>query len=345
VFHPYWDLLQARQQMEVEKEQPVTAQAEIDPDMQQASLEVMWKHEGPEAEDALAEVEAFCVASPSSELCEAGTEDVPDCTGEPPAASSSARCWASCPLLRPAIADPRQSRYSVGYRWDDSVFGDEVLSASVGDTFSIYRSGDPCECGNVLELALSAAARGLWDLRGSSTQLVTHEYQVDVPLALHHGAWTTRARYSYLTAHVGDEYIWNNPPQPRSNLNHHQADLYLFYDVSESLRYYLGGAYIFTGSSTSDLQPFLLEAGGEAIMYTDCGDSCSFVPFVAFHIRCAEDNDWDLDGHYMAGFQSLAECRGRCLRAYVEYHHGFAHEALYPKRRSSYIGVGVHYGL
>jgi len=254
-------------------------------------------------------------------------------------------------LFQPLIAGPRQVGYSLGYRSGDQVCGNKCGAFSLGDDFPIYRWLDLFWDGD-MQIGIEA---GIWsvfnfhphhDIAGG-TELVNTDFYVGIPLTYARGKWSFRYRIYHISGHLGDEFLINHPGFDRVNPSVEGTDLYVSYQATDAIRFYVGpGVYVHSDPSYK-WKPMYIEYGTEARflshkfycqrLYGTC--------FIALDWRNFQELDWNFDGTYIGGYEfSKLQGIGRKFRVYIGFHHGYSVEGQFAKERTHYMEYNFSYG-
>lgn len=258
-------------------------------------------------------------------------------------------------LFQPLIADPRNATYSVGWRAGDHVCGVQSVGVSLGDDFAVYRWLDLFWKGD-MQIGIEA---GIWSVFNmnphpnlpaarSITSLVNTDFYVAIPITYASGKWSFRLRGYHISGHLGDEYIENHPGVKRLNPSVEVVDFFASYQLTDSVRLYLGpGAYV-QSDPTFKWKPIILQYGtelrflGSKFTKQNLYGTC----FIAMQWRNLEQLDYNFDGTYRVGYEfSKLQGIGRKLRFYAGYHHGYSLEGQFAKMRTHYWEFNLNYGF
>ena len=139
----------------------------------------------------------------------------------------------------------------------------------------------------------------------------------------------------------------NHPNVKRLNPSMEAIDFFTAYQVTKSLRLYIGPGWVFHSDSTFHIDPFYIEYGGEFRFW----GTKSFYHklygtfFLAGYIRNWQVNHWQFDVNPMFGYEwSKLQGVGRKMRIFINYHNGYS-EGQFFKERTSYGGFGLSWGF
>lgn len=256
-------------------------------------------------------------------------------------------------LFQPMVANPRQVRYSLGYRQDDEVIGTSTIPISMGDDFPIYRWLDVFWGLGDLQLSIETGIWAVFNLCpepniGGGVELVNTDYYVGIPLTAAFNEWAFRFRIYHISSHLGDEFMVNHPGFHRVNPSFEAVDFFTSYQPLKSLRVYLGMGAIFHSDPTFSQEPFYMEYGGEyrflGMKFRKQRLYGGF--FMAAHFRTYQYLKYDFDGTFVGGYEfTKLQGVGRAFRIFVQYHKGFSLEGQFMKKRTSYISYLLTWGF
>lgn len=254
-----------------------------------------------------------------------------------------------CPVLfKPLLADPRQVWYSVGWRFNDEVFVQNIIDVSFADTFPIYRWWNIFFCGDALQIELEGALWAVFDPLHYSSPLTNADYYGGVPITYAIGPWSFRLRFFHISSHIGDEFLLNHPGFNRLNPSAEYIDLFASYQFNPELRVYAGYGYIVQSDDSFPFKRNYLEWGLEAYFRRGqfyLPNHClSGEPYFAMHFRARQDNDWHEDGTYVLGYE-FSKHSGMChkWRIFMQYHQGYSCEGQFSRLRTDYFSLRTSY--
>lgn len=241
-------------------------------------------------------------------------------------------------LFRPLIADPRWPHFAAsyqGYLRDRQL--DDVAAVSFGETITLFR-GRAREAG--WEVGIQAGVFAVFDLDAESMDLVNADYLLALPLSGRYGGVSAMFRLFHQSSHLGDEFLLRTNPE-RINLSYESVDLKVSYDVTDALRLYGGGGYLFHQEPAS-LDPWSIQYGVEFISPWP-GRQARWRPIAAADLQHREENAWSLDLSLRAGIQLDSVLASRNLQILLEYFKGRSPNGQFYKEKIEYLGLGAHF--
>lgn len=252
------------------------------------------------------------------------------------------------PLFRPLLAHPREPVISCAPRWGDETFFHDTLAFSLGDTLPLLRLFGEGWRGGDVELGLTVGWFATYDREGDGKPLITEDLFFALPISWSWGAYSARVRYINQYSYMGREHSTLLPGVTPVDPHYHGCDWHLAWQPAPGLRYYVGGTYIYHPHPDFSLHPWVLEFGGDYHWWQCDALNCGLLgaPFFAFHVRCAEDTDWDMDGTFQLGW-AVGSQRGlgRHLRLFVELRDGFSSEGQFSRSATDYVAIKGSYGF
>lgn len=260
-------------------------------------------------------------------------------------------------LFPPLIADPRQPTYSVSYRLNDDVVTNGSTAISIGDTFPLFRWRNIGKWHGDMQLDIEAAIFSLFDTGNTSSPLINTDFLLSFPLSYAFDKWAFRLRFVHVSAHLGDEFIVNNPElacpgkhpsMVRVNPSRNSFDLFGSYQITDGWRVYAGLGYIFNSDESYELDPVYFEYGTElrVLGQRDSYNHLYGQPFFAFHVRHWQDVDFDGDLTFALGYEwSKLHGAGRKVRTYLEFHNGYSLEGQFSRMRTNYLAGKLSWGF
>jgi hypothetical protein len=248
------------------------------------------------------------------------------------------------------IADPRQVCYSVGWRFDDQVFTQNVIDVSYGDTIPIYRWFNVWPWCGIMQLELEGALWAIFDPLHNSSPLLNADYYVGFPLTYAINNWSFRFRVYHISSHIGDEFLLDHPHFDRRNASAEYADFFVSNDFTDQIRLYAGVNYIFAQDDEFRCTPWTFECGTEIRMrhlgFYDWCDQLYGEPFLAMHFRFRKDFKHHIDQTYVLGYE-FGKLTGlnHKLRFFIEYHDGYSLEGQFCKLATNYFSIRTSYGF
>lgn len=253
------------------------------------------------------------------------------------------------PLFRPFIADPRELTYSVGWRFNDTPVGKDVIPVSFVDNFPIYRFCCVGKWRGQLQFDLYGAVWAVFNPLQESAPLVNADYYVGLHCSYAFDCWSFRLRGFHISSHLGDEFLLNHPGYDRRNPSAEYIDIFFSNQFTRELRYYGGVGTIVHQDDSFIRSRFYAEAGLELRLcqlgflsrcYSLYGE-----PFYAMHWRYSPDFKKHVDLTYALGYEiGKLWGRGHKMRLYLEYHDGYSAEGQFAKKPTNYLEIKATYG-
>jgi len=261
----------------------------------------------------------------------------------------------STELFAPLVADPRQIRFGLGWRFHDEVFNSSVAEADFGDTFPIYRwfNVGPW-CGD-LQVGIEGGVFAVFQFcpelaktEGDEIALLNADYYVGIPVTYAAGCWSYRLRLYHVSSHLGDEYMCTHPWFERLNPSREAVDLFASWQLTEQIRL-IGGVGVNVHSNRNFyIAPLYFDCSFELrALGRRCLTHCLyFQPYLAAYFRFWQDVKFHPDATYVAGVElSKLQGVGRKIRAYIEWHDGFSLEGQFMKMRTEYLALALSFGF
>jgi hypothetical protein len=242
-------------------------------------------------------------------------------------------------LFAPLIADPRWPHFSFTYQRfpNDRQLGN-AAAISLGETFALVRVHEAV--GGAWELGLQAGVFSIFDLDAPSIDLINTDFIGGIPVSYRRGNFSALARVFHQSSHLGDEFLLRNRVE-RINLSFEAIDLKLSYELTEWLRLYAGGAYIFR-HEPRELEPWSAQSGVEVRSPWTLLDGV-LRPVAAIDLQQREENDWNTDLSLRAGIQfEKLPFFDRKLQFMLEYFNGHSPNGQFYRDEIEYVGVGIH---
>ncbi|MBB64047.1 MAG: hypothetical protein CMO81_03190 [Waddliaceae bacterium] len=251
-------------------------------------------------------------------------------------------------LFPPFAADPRAITSSVSFRYLDDPFSRKTVAVSFGDRVPVYRwIGVGSDNEGAVQVSIEAGVWSLFDIEGDSEPLINSDYFIGIPVTYLCGNWSFRFRLYHISSHLGDEYILDNLPITLLNRSFEAVDAFVAYHFGPSIRVYCGLGYVLRGDSEADPGTGYAEYGAEVFLKRNRHPETRLYsgPFLGFHMRHLDENDYKLDQTYVVGMAwGRLPGKGRQLRVSLEYHDGFALEGQFATMRTDYINGRISYG-
>jgi hypothetical protein len=129
--------------------------------------------------------------------------------------------WERLPdgmLFPTLVADPRAYRNFLGLAAYD-LKADDILAglAGFGTDFPLFRRTPAAGAGRegeptagVLQIGVGGGVNALFDMDSTSRNLIDADFIIGLPVTWRRGAWALRGRYYHISAHQGDDFIFEN---------------------------------------------------------------------------------------------------------------------------------------
>jgi len=245
-------------------------------------------------------------------------------------------------LFAPLLADPRWPRFSVSYRYfiDDKEL-EHVGAANFGESVAIVRG--PAFWDGHWEAGIQGGVFSIFDLASQSSDLINADYLIAFPATYRHGGLAFMTRLFHQSSHLGDEYLLRGDTN-RVNLSYEAVDLKLSEQLSDTLRFYGGGGYLFH-REPSDLEPWFTQAGLE-LKSPWTIFSNRLRPLAALDLQNHEENNWNADVSLRAGLQwESLRVVDRKIALMFEYYDGRNPNGQFYTRSLEYVGIGFYLTL
>ena len=268
--------------------------------------------------------------------------------------SSEARSIVGLPtgdVFCPLIADPKSMRSFLAYQ--RTIGEDESLTTigavGIADEFGIVRWGGSTR-GNGVQLSLQAGVFAQFDLDTESFDLLNADYLVGLPLTIHYGAFSARARIYHQSSHLGDEFLLRPQDSIRVNLSFESAELILSVDAG-ALRLYGGGEYLFN-RSPEDLEHYVAHGGAELRPMRPLlamGPFGQVRAIAAVDLKSSQEQEWKPSVSVRAGLEFDRRRTGdppaRRWSVLFESYTGPSPYGQFFREDIKYVGLGIHFRL
>ena len=252
-----------------------------------------------------------------------------------------------CPL----VADPKGMRSFLSYQRtigeDDSLT--TIGAIGIADEFGIVRWGGS-RLGNGVQLSLQAGIFAQFDLDSESFDLLNADYIVGLPLTMHAGWFSARARLYHQSSHLGDEFLLRPQDSVRVNLSFESAEMILSADAGP-LRLYGGGEYLFN-RSPDDLEHYVAHGGVEL---RPMRPSLPMGPLglvrtvAAVDLKASQEQDWKPSVSVRAGLEfdrrRMSDPPARRWSLLFESYSGPSPYGQFFREKIQYAGLGIHFQL
>lgn len=254
------------------------------------------------------------------------------------------------PLFNPFIADPRIIDYSVGWRFNDRLFHNNICPVSFGDILPIFRLYNPFGFAGVAEFDVQGGLWAIFEQTNFSAPLVNADYFIGFPLTYAYGCWSFRLRPFHISSHIGDEFLLLNPGFDRRNPSAEYLDFAVSYQATCDTRVYGLLGWVVRSDKTFRCRKLYTQWGFDMYFteYGFCDDWNSILgrPFCALFVQQQGDHSFKLDTTVAAGYEWAKTCGlERKLRAFIEYHTGYSVEGQFCRGKTSYTTLKLSYGF
>lgn len=244
-------------------------------------------------------------------------------------------------LFLPILADPKQPQFFASFRYYRTpTQSSHVAAVGFGETFGLYRREGRLP-GDGLQVSVSGALFGQFNLDTPSNDLVNADYTIGLPVTWRRRPWSARLRVYHQSSHLGDEYLLRAHPR-RINLSFESLELLGAYRW-HGWRAYGGGEYLFH-REPADLKPGGLHAGLE---YRGQRPLLWGGRLVAgLDLKSWQEHNYSVDRSLKVGLEFGATQPGRRrLRVMAEAYRGYAPHGQFYDDKLRYLGLGVYLGF
>ncbi len=243
-------------------------------------------------------------------------------------------------LFEPLLADPWESRFFLSYRIDEDVDRD-LGAVGLGEVFGLYRWTDVFGPGHHIQLNVEGAVFGYFDMDSDSTDLLNIDFQVGFPVVYKYDLFTSRFRIMHRSSHIGDDYLYRDPPRVWNIPNYQVDDNFVDWFFSYGppwLRVYAGGTYKFDVSPSR--APWEIDYG---IEYKPWHER-AIHPVFGIHIKHQEEFGWAANQRFLGGVEIQDwPFRNRVTRILGEYYNGKSLQWSFYRDDGEYYGLGVYF--
>ena len=268
--------------------------------------------------------------------------------------SSEARSIVGLPtgdVFCPLIADPKGMHSFLSYQRtigeDDSLT--TIGAIGIADEFGIVRWGGT-RLGSGVQLSLQAGIFAQFDLDSESYDLLNADYIVGLPLTIHAGWFSARARVYHQSSHLGDEFLLRPQDSIRVNLSFESAEMIVSADAG-ALRVYGGGEYLFN-RSPDDLEHYVAHGGAELRPmrpYLSMGPFGLVRPIAAVDLKSSQEQDWKPSISIRAGLEfdrrRMSDPPARRWSLFFESYSGPSPYGQFFREEIQYAGIGIHFQI
>jgi len=256
------------------------------------------------------------------------------------------------PLFKPFIADPREITFSLGWRFHDRLFGDDIVDVSYGDALPIYEWCDVWRWHGKLRIEVEGALWAVFAPHEESAPLINADYYVGIPVTYAFDNWSFRWRIYHISSHIGDEFLLDHIDDgfERFNPSAEYTDFFVSNQFTDDIRLYGGAGLIIHQDPSFHCGPLYAEAGMEIKLHALEGlsrkNNLYGIPFFAMHFRYNRVFKHHVDATYALGYE-WGKIVGLCrkVRVFFEYHDGYSLEGQFCKFPTSYLALRMTYGF
>ena len=245
------------------------------------------------------------------------------------------------PLFEPLLADPREPQFAgrlLFYR--KGVALNRVWAADFGGTVPMI--GGDLKNGGQWQFGVQGTVFTLWNLDTVSDDQVLADFLVGLPFTWRWERLSIMAQLYHISAHLGDEFLLENPNVARVNLAYEAVDTKISYAVTDALRVY-GGAGRMIRRDPTDTKPGSLQAGVE-YLHPRAYWRGLLRPVAALDLEKHEMSGWpstDVSLRLGAQIENRTRASRRVLLLW-EYYKGKDFNGQFFTRSIEYTGFGLH---
>lgn len=245
-------------------------------------------------------------------------------------------------LFQPLIADPKETRFFIGYRdYERTVGGRAVGVIGFGETFPLFRRAGACATdGLQLDLVGGGVARFVLD--DSRKDLIDADYTFGLPLSWRRGNWSMRSRIYHESSHLGENHLFQAGASERVKRSYDSMDFIASYD-KERWRIYYGGEYLLRHHPTID--PLGLHVGAEYYGPRNMfGGSARWI--TGLDLKAWDEYAFEPEVSLKTGLSfGGRQANQHHLQLLLEWYDGHANEGVFFEEDVRYSGVGVYFGF
>ncbi len=242
-------------------------------------------------------------------------------------------------LFRAYMASNRESRLSVHFVHEDNLPKD-YWDPTLGGIFPVLRYGNSSRIypqGFQIDLEAAAIARLTLD---SVRDVYGTDYRFGVPITWRQGSLEAKIGYCHISSHRGDEWIVQNYLKTgevtRINYVRDSVMFGVGYRPDANWRFYAGGDYAF--NTDGGAEPWQLLTGAEYSPIMMPGFRGS--PFMALHLKWAEECDWNIYTAFELGWQWKTVYQ-HAFRTGLYLMSGCSDQYQFYNRQEKEIGYGI----
>jgi hypothetical protein len=212
-----------------------------------------------------------------------------------------------------------------------------IWDISLGGRVGIARYGTlDDEMPDGWQIDLEGAAFPRLDLE-EQEDLIATDYRFGLPMSWGLGAYRSKFGFYHISAHIGDEYLENNPGFTR--LNYSRNSLVWGHSIycTPDTRVYAEVAWSF---ETDVAEPWEYQFG---VDFSPVCCDCISSPFAAINTHLREEVGFGGNLVVQAGWQWRRGGQGRLFRAGIEYYDGKSEQFEFFDQYEQKIGLGLWY--
>jgi hypothetical protein len=242
-------------------------------------------------------------------------------------------------------ADPRQPRFSLGYRWNDEVVNSNIGMANLGGDLPLWRRQDMLGFDQI-QLAVQGGVWALFDLKANNLDLVNSDWYGGIPLYATKGDWKYRFRIYHISSHLGDEYILDHNITARKNPSYEVIEAAAYYPILPHFNVYGVLGRVMHSDSSFHIHPLYFELGAEYYWNSINWKSIALKaqPYFAAHVRCWEMHGFEPSTNIALGMAwADKNIERHHITTSLEYFKGHSLEGEFGKKRSDYVYLQLSY--
>lgn len=245
-------------------------------------------------------------------------------------------------LFHPLIADPKESRFFLGYReYDGAGEKTHVAVIGFGETFPLFRRLGDCP-GDGWQLDIFGGGVARFILDESRNDLIDADYRIGIPLSWRHGNWSLRSRVYHESSHLGENELFQGDTAERVKRSYDVIDFLGSYD-EEKWRLYFGAEYFFRHRPSIDQTGWHVGAeyyGRRNLM----AGTARWVN--GLDVKAYEEYDYSPDVNFKTGLSFGGRYSSQHhLQVLLEWYDGHANEGVSFDEEVRYLGVNIFFGF
>lgn len=262
-----------------------------------------------------------------------------------PSTEMSDRWLPACELLpegllyRSYLAGPKESR--MGTAWLHTSDRGWVWDSTLGGRVGLARSGGRNDSSGIAEgvqVDLEGAAFPRLDVEKAS-DLESVDYRIGLPVTWRQGAHQAKFALYHLSAHLGDEFLIQNPLHERVNFSRNAVVFGQGLFLTPDLRVYAEVDYAFYNNGGSE--PWWFQFGMELAPNSSTGPRGA--PFFAANALLRQEVDFGGTWSLMSGWAWRRDEESALFRVGGQASFGKTSQLEFPQRNESHVGFGVWY--